>query len=67
MQYDIHDQSHLSKIRPSHKPMMTACQLEPWEQATMEIELNYQSFHSTKCIWKSYLQNGSQIIQATIY
>ena len=32
--------------KPLPEPMLTYCQLDPWEQTSVEIESKYKTFHS---------------------
>ena len=45
------------------EPMLTCCQLNPWEQTTMKFESTYKHFHSWQCIWKGRLRNGGHFVQ----
>ena len=42
---------HLFGAKPLPEPMLTYCQLDPWELTSAKFESKYKSFHSGKCIW----------------
>ena len=41
--------------KPLPEPMLVYCQLDSWEQVTVNVESEFYNFHSTKCIWKCRL------------
>ena len=47
----------LNCARPLPEPIITYCQLDPWEQTSVKVESKYNDFQSKKCIWKYRLQN----------
>ena len=52
--------------KPLPEPMLTYCQLEPWEQNLVKLESGYTTFYSWKCIWKHCLQTGCHFVRAKI-
>ena len=51
----------LSGAKPSSKPVLGYCQLEPWEQTPVKCLSKCKTFHSRKCIWKYRLRNGGPV------
>ena len=49
--------------KPIPEPMLTFCQLDPWEQTSVKCESKYKSFHSWDCIWKCRLRNGGHFAE----
>ena len=49
--------------KPLPEPMLTYCQLDPWEQNSLKFELKYETVHSQKCIWNCHLHNGGHFAQ----
>ena len=41
--------------KPFPEPMLTCCQLDAWEQISMNFEAEFYHLHSRKCIWKCRL------------
>ena len=46
--------------------VLTYCQFNPQQQTSVKFKLEYQNYHSTKCIWKCCLQNGGHFVQASM-
>ena len=42
----------LFRPKPLPEPMLPYCQLDPYEQTSVKIELKYKNCNSWKCIWK---------------
>ena len=41
--------------KPLPEPMLNYCQLDSWEQISVEFESEFYQFHSRKCIWNCRL------------
>ena len=52
--------------KPLPEPIMTYCQLDPYEQTSVKIKWKYKTFHSWKCIWKCRQRNGDHFVQGEI-
>ena len=50
---------HRIGAKPLPEPMLTYCQLDPYQQTSVKFESEYKTFHSRICIWKYRLRNGS--------
>ena len=56
----------LSGAKPWPEPMLSYCQLDPWEQTSMKFELIWKKFHSWKCLWNCRLRNGGHFVQGRV-
>ena len=56
----------LFDAKPLTKPVLTYCQLDPWEQTSVKFESKYKTFHSRKCIWKDHLRNGGHFVKRCV-
>ena len=45
----------LFSAKPLPEPMLVYCQLDSWEQVSVNFESEFYHFHSRKCIWKCCL------------
>ena len=52
--------------KPLSEPMMEYCQLDPWEQTSVEFQSKFIHFHSRKFIWESCLENGGHFLQSSM-
>ena len=52
--------------KPCSEPMMTCCQLDHREQASMKFLLKIKLFHWWKCVSKYCLQNGGHFVSASL-
>ena len=46
---------HLFGDKPLPEPMLSYCQLDSWEQISLNLKLEFYNFHSRKCIWNCRL------------
>ena len=53
----------LFSTKPLSKPMLSHCQLDPWEQTSVKFQSKYNTFYSRNCIWKCHLWIGSHFVQ----
>ena len=51
-----------TSAKPLPEPMLTHCQLDPYEQGSVKFESKYRTFHSRKCIWNGRLRNGGHFV-----
>ena len=67
--YNIGSDNGLSPVQcqPNLEPKLAYCQLDPWEQNSVEFESKYKNVHSTKSILKLCLQNGGHFVQTTLF
>ena len=49
--------------KPSSKPMLSNCQLDPYEQTSVKFQSKYRTIHSRKCNWKHLPWNGGHVVQ----
>ena len=48
------------------EPLLTLCQLNPWERISVKFCSKSIHFHSRKCISKSWPRNGSHFVSASM-
>ena len=53
----------LFSAKPLPEPMLSYCQLHPWERTSVKFESKYKTFHSRKCTRKRCLRNGKHFVQ----
>ena len=50
--------SHLFSAKRLPEPMLTYCQLDPWEQASVKLNMNFIIFFQEKAFQNVVCQNG---------
>ena len=53
----------LFDVEPLSKPMLGYCQLDPSEHTYVTFWSKFETFYSSKCIWKCCLRNGGHFVQ----
>ena len=51
--------------KPSSEPMVTYCQVDPWDQIV--VKLNWNNLHVRKLNWKCLLKNGGHFSTSMCY
>ena len=57
---------HLFSAKPLPEPVMTYCQLDPWEQSSVKFLLKLRHFHWQNCIWKCWLPSCHSLNVLTV-